>query len=81
MAACLRRINGFKELRLVDAAWIWTEPHSLRLKIKITVQKEVMNNAVLQQAAVVEYIVRNKQCENCEQTFARGIWHGLVQVS
>ena len=37
MAACLKRINGLKGLKLVDAAWVWTEPHSMRLKIKITV--------------------------------------------
>ena len=31
------------------SVWIWTEPHSMRLKIKITIQKEVMNGAILQQ--------------------------------
>lgn len=51
-----------------------------RMKIKLTVQKEVMNGAVLQQAAVIEFTIRNRQCEQCEQSFAQGVWHGLVQV-
>jgi nonsense-mediated mRNA decay protein 3 len=80
MAACLRRIPGLNKLKLIDAAWIWTEPHSMRLKIKITVQKEVMNGAVLQQAAVVEFVVRNRQCEQCQASFAEGVWHAVVQV-
>jgi hypothetical protein len=32
--------------------WIWTEPHSLRLHIKLTIQKEVMNGAILQQVTI-----------------------------
>ena len=26
---------------MVDAGFIWTEPHSRRVKVKITIQKEV----------------------------------------
>ena len=33
----------------LSTVWIWTEPHSMRLKIKITIQKEVINGAILQQ--------------------------------
>ena len=60
---CLRKIPGLNKVKLVDSVWIWTEPHSMRLKLKITVQKEVVNGAILQQAAVIEYIVRNQQCK------------------
>jgi len=38
---CLKRIKGLNKLKLIDANFIWTEPHSRRLKIRITVQKEV----------------------------------------
>ena len=44
---------------MVDAAFIWTEPHSRRLKVKITVQKEVLNGTLLQQTFVVEFIIQN----------------------
>lgn len=28
-------------MRIIDASFIWTEPHSKRIKVKITVQQEV----------------------------------------
>jgi nonsense-mediated mRNA decay protein 3 len=80
LAACLRKIPGLSKLRVVDAVWIWTEPHSMRLKIKITVQKEVMGGAILQQAAVVDFMIKNQQCKNCEASYAQGVWHAVVQV-
>lgn len=41
LAICLRKLKGLNKVRLVDAGFIWTEPHSKRLKVKLTVQKEV----------------------------------------
>jgi hypothetical protein len=67
-------------MRLIDAVWIWTEPHSMRLKVKISVQKEVFNGTILQQSAVIEFVVRNQQCEHCQKEFAQGAWHAVVQV-
>lgn len=80
MSLCLRKIPGLKQVKLVDAVWIWTEPHSMRLKIKITVQKEVTNGAILQQAAVVDFIVRNQQCKDCEISYTEAGWHAVVQI-
>ena len=80
MSACLRKIPGLSKVKLIDAIWIWTEPHSMRLHIKLTIQKEVMNGAVLQQAALVEFTIRNQQCKDCQQNFATGSWHAVVQV-
>lgn len=31
------------KVRLVDAGFVWTEHHSKRLKVKLTIQKEVSN--------------------------------------
>jgi hypothetical protein len=39
LGLCLKRIRGLNKVRLVDARWIWTEPHSNRLKIELTIQK------------------------------------------
>ena len=51
-------------MKLVDAGFVWTEPHSRRLKVKLTIQKEVLNGAILQQAFVIEYVVNNLFCED-----------------
>lgn len=80
MVLCLRKIAGLNKLKVVDATWIWTEPHSMRLKIKLTLQKEIMNGAVMQQSCLVEYIIRNQQCKNCEASYAQGSWRSVVQV-
>lgn len=57
-------ILGLKNVKLVDAEFVWTEPHSKRIKINITVQKEVFN-VVLQQSFVVAFIIEAKTCEDC----------------
>ena len=41
LAICLKKLRGLKHVRLIDANFIWTEPHSKRLRVKLTVQKEV----------------------------------------
>jgi len=41
LAICLKKLKGLSKVRLVDAGFIWTEPHSKRLKVKLTIQKEV----------------------------------------
>jgi len=31
-----------KQVHLIDATFVWTEPHSKRIKLKLIVQKEVI---------------------------------------
>lgn len=88
MALCLANVSGLhkankhggERVRLVDAKWIWTEPHSMRLKVQLTVQKEVQSGTILQQSFVVVFIVRNQQCIECQAEFRQGSWRSLVQV-
>ena len=42
---------------MIDAGFIWTEPHSRRIKVKLTVQKEVMGGTMLQKTVIVEFKV------------------------
>jgi nonsense-mediated mRNA decay protein 3 len=71
--------NNF-QVRLIDAGFIWTEPHSQRIKAKLTVQKEVLNAAVLQQVFVVEFIVKNHMCDDCHRVEAKDFWRACVQI-
>jgi len=87
MSLCLSNVSGLKaakgsghNIRLIDAAWIWTEPHSMRLKVRLTVQKEVQKGTILQQSFTVVFIVRNQQCIECQAEFRQGSWKSLVQV-
>ena len=37
-----RMVRALLQLKLVDAGFIWTEPHSKRLKVKLTVQVSIV---------------------------------------
>lgn len=89
MALCLSHVSGLQKrnanqqqnkIRLVDAAWIWTEPHSMRLKVRLTIQRQVESATILQQSFTVVFIVRNQQCLECQSVFRQGSWKSLVQV-
>ena len=80
MALCLRRLKGLSKVRLIDASFIWTEPHSKRIKIKITIQKEAFTATILQQTFVLEVIVSNQQCMDCAKVMAKNTWRAVVQA-
>ena len=80
LALCLKKLKGLTKVRLIDAGFVWTEPHSRRLKIKLTIQKEVFQNTILQQVFIVEYIVNTQQCEDCRRIMAQQTWKAVIQV-
>ncbi|KAI8764615.1 ribosome-binding protein [Biomphalaria glabrata] len=80
LAVCLKKLKGLSKVKLVDAGFVWTEPHSMRVKVKLTVQKEVMNGALLQQVFIVEYVVQSHMCDDCHRVEAKDFWRAVVQV-
>merc|ERR1719440_1833698 len=56
LALLLKKPRGLAAVRLVDASFVWTEPHSKRIKLRVTIQKEVVLGAILQQSFVIEYV-------------------------
>jgi nonsense-mediated mRNA decay protein 3 len=82
LGICLKKckLGGHTSVKLVDGGFLWTEPHSKRLKVKVTVQKEVFANTVLQQTYVVEVMLSHQQCGDCEKIMAKNTWKAIVQV-
>ncbi|KAG0759204.1 hypothetical protein G6F57_007740 [Rhizopus arrhizus] len=80
LTLCLKKLKGLNKVRLVDAGFIWTEPHSKRVKVKLTIQKEVFANTILQQIFEVEFVVSGQQCEECTRLAAQNTWKAVVQV-
>ncbi|KAI9204521.1 NMD3-domain-containing protein [Polychytrium aggregatum] len=80
LALCLKKLKGLSKVRLIDAGFVWTEPHSRRIKVKLTIQKEVFASTILQQVFVVEFIVSGQQCEECTRVAAQLTWKAAVQV-
>ncbi|KAM3340712.1 hypothetical protein P3S68_028346 [Capsicum galapagoense] len=44
----VKRLKNLNKIRLVQAEFIWTEPHSKRIQVKLKVQKEVLHGAILE---------------------------------
>lgn len=80
LAICLKKLKGLNKVRLIDAGFIWTEPHSKRVKVKLTIQKEVFTSTILQQIFEVEYVVIYGQCPDCTRLAAKNTWKAMVQV-
>ncbi|KAM9979547.1 hypothetical protein ACTFIY_008811 [Dictyostelium cf. discoideum] len=80
LTICIKRIKGLNKVKLVDAGWVWTEPHSKRLKVKLTIQKEVFTSAILQQIFIIEFIVQGQQCDKCQKFEAKDTWNSVVQL-
>ncbi|KAL0631537.1 ribosome-binding protein [Maublancomyces gigas] len=80
LALCLRRLRGLTKVRIIDASFIWTEPHSKRVKVKITVQQEAFESTILQQSFEVEYVVAYHQCPDCAKSYTANTWRACVQV-
>lgn len=81
LSLCLKKVKGLnKSVRLVDAGFIWTEPHSRRLKVKLTIQKEVFNSTIMQQTFVVEYVCSPCQCPDCARSYTEHTWTATTQI-
>lgn len=80
LAICLKKLKGLNRVRLVDAGFIWTEPHSKRLRIKLTIQKEVFTSTIIEQVFEVEYVVQHGQCPDCTKLAAKNTWQSVLQV-
>lgn len=79
MILCLGKIKGLNKVKLVDSSFVWTEPHSKLIKLKLTVQKEMDKN-MIQSSTLVEFKVEWTQCDDCKKTFTPHIWNASVQV-
>ena len=81
LSICLKKVTGLtNDLKLVDAGFIWTEPHSRRLKVRLTVQKSVAQGTILQQNVIVEFVVHAMQCDDCKKTYTPHTWCSVVQL-
>ena len=80
LSLCVRRVRGLKSVRLVDASWIWQEPHSRRLKMKLTIARDVLSGRTLQQSFVVDFVVKTRLCNGCTKAAANDTWQSKVQL-
>eukprot|EP01006_Ploeotia_vitrea_P016462 TRINITY_DN47143_c0_g1_i1.p1 TRINITY_DN47143_c0_g1~~TRINITY_DN47143_c0_g1_i1.p1 ORF type:complete len:524 (-),score=58.23 TRINITY_DN47143_c0_g1_i1:1647-3191(-) len=81
LTLCLKRIKGLEKLKVMDAVFLWTEPHSKTLKVKLTVQKEIFTNVMVQQNTVVHFTITNQMCDHCTKlSTGQEQWQAVVQA-
>lgn len=80
LTLCLKKLKNLTKVELIDAVFIWTEPHSRRIKVKLTIQKEVIGGDMLRQVFEVEYVVNGQMCDMCHRIEAKDFWKAKVQV-
>lgn len=82
LAACLKRLKGLSKVRLLDARFIWTEPHSRRIKMKVKVQGEAdeFQSSLVQQSFEVEFVENTGQCPTCAKSYTANTWVARIQV-
>lgn len=82
LALMVKKIHGLdgKRLRLVDAKFVWTEPHSRRIKIQVQVEGEALANVTLRQSTVLEFKQNVQQCPLCRKASLDRQWTHCVQI-
>ena len=80
LTLCLKKLKGLNKVELIDASFVWTEPHSRRIKVKLNIQKEVSGGDTLSHVFVVEYVVNTQMCDVCHRIEAKDFWKAKVQV-
>jgi nonsense-mediated mRNA decay protein 3 len=80
LALCLKKLKGLHKVRIIDASFVWTEPHSRRVRVKITVQDSIQDGVLLQQTFEVVYIVAYQQCPDCAKSYTANVWRANAQV-
>ncbi|CEG48948.1 NMD protein affecting ribosome stability and mRNA decay [Plasmopara halstedii] len=80
MALCLKSIPGLNKVKLIDAKFIWTEEHSKRIKLRLTIQREVVNHAVVQNTCLITFCIHSVKCPDCMKQYHNKTWKALVQI-
>ena len=74
MKLCLSRIKSYdKKVKIIDSNFIYTEPHSKLIKIKVTLEKEVEKNLITQ-SLVIDFKEKWLLCRDCQKIQTPHIW-------
>jgi len=86
LTICLKHIpilnkkgHSSNKIHIVDASWIWTEPNSMRLKLRLTVRTDV-GEVTIQQRVPALFQIKWKMCKDCNRQFTNRTWQALVQL-
>ncbi len=81
VSLCLKSLQADRKY-VVDAHFLYTEPHSKRVKLRLTLERnmEEFRNAKMQQTGEVEFIIDYMQCATCKRSYTPHTWSSVVQI-
>lgn len=69
------------DFKIINSHFVWTEPHSRRLKVCVDYQRSVLDRkVVLQEQCMKEFCIKTKQCSDCIREASDHTWGSLIQV-
>ncbi|KAF9764920.1 60S ribosomal export protein NMD3 [Nosema granulosis] len=71
----IKRNTSLDKFEIVDSNFVYTEEHSKRMKISVTIEDNGVREDIL-----INYSIKNKQCSDCEKVEAKQHWKAIVQV-
>ncbi|KAI4840991.1 60S ribosomal export protein NMD3 [Plasmodium brasilianum] len=80
LALCLKKVHKLKKLKILDAKFLYTEPHSKRIKIHLTVQEELINNFISEIELILHYVIKYTQCDDCKKKYTPYTYNTCVSV-
>lgn len=82
LAAILKRwLQQQQSVKILEAGWIWTEPHSRRLKLFVDLERLVLEGRLpVRQRITLELVVRNLTCPQCLREASEHQWSALLQL-
>ena len=80
MAILLKKIKGLNKVTFQSASFLWTEPHSKRMKLKVVFSREVSDSMKLEVTEIVEFTEKFTQCPDCKKKFTPHDWTVVVQI-
>jgi nonsense-mediated mRNA decay protein 3 len=84
LSACLKKVSIFHhqhDVKILDASWIWTEPHSRRLKFYVDTERLLFQQKLpIQQRIICNFIVKISQCKDCIVKNSEHTWGAQLQI-
>lgn len=80
LGMCLKKVQGLENAKILDAKWVWTEPHSKRLKISVDIEKEVLQKVVVRQRVIITFVEKSRMCMECVHDNTAHNWSSCIQV-
>ncbi|CRG93250.1 60S ribosomal export protein NMD3, putative [Plasmodium gallinaceum] len=80
LALCLKKVNKLKKLKILNAKFLYTEPHSKRIKIHLSVQEELLNNFISEMELILHYVIKYTQCDDCKKKYTPYTYNTCVSV-